>query len=295
MPVFADGRRGVHLNVDQVSTVPNGARSSIPVLDESSGPWAGRTLIRPAVPETTGAFSVAELVTARTACNRAISTYRRVDAARFPVIDLALRQALNGGSEEKLDQEFDRGGRRAVDRDESRRTHAAAAVTTFATYLSSVRHLGASTAGMRRRSRTCGSVMGSATYAHAGNVSTAATNADYSALRRTRPARRAASACRRTSRRWRQPSNRTRSSGSACTTARYWQVLWQGVTILVPLDEITKAKTGEVAHHGDPAGRDEDPPGGVVLQAGNVSTPRRRRLCRCKCCRRSGLRCGRQG
>ena len=78
------------------------ARWPIPVLDQRptvGGPHTDSS----AVDETTGSFSSSLLTPGRV---QASYFYRRTDAARFPVIDLALRQALNGGLEEKLDQEL---------------------------------------------------------------------------------------------------------------------------------------------------------------------------------------------
>ena len=105
--------------------------------------------------------------------------YRRVDAARFPVIDLALRQALSDGLEEKLDQELIAGAA-GLFTGTNLSAHAAASVTSFATYLSEFAHarVDGRHASALADVRT---VMGSATFAHAGNQYRS-TNADYSAL-----------------------------------------------------------------------------------------------------------------
>ena len=52
------------------------------------------------VPETDSTFDADLLAPERI---QASSMYRRVDAARFPGMDAALRMALNAGLEEKLD------------------------------------------------------------------------------------------------------------------------------------------------------------------------------------------------
>ena len=117
--------------------------------------------------------------------------YKRVDAARFPVIDLALRQALNGGLEEKLDQELI-AGTEGLLTGTNLANHAAAAVTTFASYLSAFGHsrvdgrYAAALSDVR-------AIAGSATYAHMGNQYRS-NNADYSALDSHSTRKRAASA-----------------------------------------------------------------------------------------------------
>ena len=58
------------------------------------------------VPETDSTFDSDLLAPERI---QASSMYRRVDAARFPNMDSALRMALNSGLEEKLDYEVLRG------------------------------------------------------------------------------------------------------------------------------------------------------------------------------------------
>ena len=67
---------------------------------------ADRTATRPDVPETDSTFDADLLAPERV---QASTMYRRVDAARFPNMDSALRMALNSGLEEKLDFEILRG------------------------------------------------------------------------------------------------------------------------------------------------------------------------------------------
>ena len=209
MPVFAAGV-GAFIGADR-PTVPAGT-VAYPVLDQRpdvGGPHTDSS----AVDETTGSFSSSLLTPGRI---QASYFYKRVDAARFPVIDLALRQALNGGLEEKLDQELI-AGTEGLLTGTNLPNHAAAAVTTFASYLSAFGHsrVDGRYASALADVRT---VMGSGTYAHAGNAYRS-NNATTARLTHS-TARRAAFACPRTSRPWRA-TNRTRSSGSVCTTGRY--------------------------------------------------------------------------
>ena len=172
LPVFAAGV-GAFLGADR-PTVAAGL-VAFPVLDQRpdvGGPHVDST----AVDETTGSFSSSLLTPGRI---QASYFYKRVDAARFPVIDLALRQALNGGLEEKLDQELI-AGTEGLLTGTNLANHAAAAVTTFAAYLSAFGHsrvdgrYAAALSDVR-------AVVGAPTYAHMGNQYRS-NNADYSAL-----------------------------------------------------------------------------------------------------------------
>ena len=132
MPVFAAGV-GAFLGASR-PTIPSGT-VAYPVLDQRpdvGGPHTDSS----AVDETTGSFSSSLLTPGRV---QASYFYRRVDAARFPVIDLALRQALNAGLEEQLDQELI-AGTEGLLTGTNLANHAAAAVTTFASYVSAFGH-----------------------------------------------------------------------------------------------------------------------------------------------------------
>ena len=233
MPVFASGV-GAFLGASR-PTVPSGT-VAYPVLDQRpdvGGPHDDST----AVEETTGSFSSELLTPGRV---QASYFYRRIDAARFPVIDLALRQALNGGLEEKLDQELI-AGTEGLLTGANLANHAAAAVTSFALYMSQFGHArvdgryASALADVR-------AVVGSGTYAHAGNQYRS-NNADYSALdaldRKTGGVRVSAHV----------PAVASNKQNAVVRLGQHdravLQVLWDGVTI-VP-DEITKVKTGEVA------------------------------------------------
>ena len=233
MPVFAAGV-GAFIGADRPTVAA--ALVAFPILDDRpdvGGPHTDST----AVDETTGSFSSSLLTPGRV---QASYFYKRTDAARFPVIDLALRQALNGGLEEKLDQELI-AGTEGLLTGTNLANHAAAAVTTFAAYVSAFGH---ARVDGRYASGACGRAgrHGRATYAHAGNQYRS-NNADYSALdaldRKTGGVRVSAHV----------PAVASHKQNAVIRLghARPGGIagLWDGVT-LVP-DEITKAKTGEVA------------------------------------------------
>ena len=233
MPVFAAGI-GAFIGADR-PTVDAGT-VAYPVLDQRptvGGPHTNSA----AVDETTGSFSSELLTPGRI---QASYFYKRVDAARFSSLDLALRQALNGGLEEKLDQELI-AGTDGLLTGTNLPAHAAAAVTAFAAYLSAFGHsrVDGRYAAALSDVRT---VMGSATYAHAGNQYRS-DNADYSALdaldKKTGGVRVSAHV----------PAVASHKQNAVIRLGQHdravLQVLWDGITI-VP-DEITKVKTGEIA------------------------------------------------
>ena len=233
MPVFSLGV-GAFIGADR-PTVDAGT-VAYPVLDQRpsvAGPHSDST----SVDETTGSFSSELLTPGRI---QASYFYKRVDAARFASLDSALRQALNGGLEEKLDGELI-AGTEGLLTGTNLANHAAAAVTSFALYLAQFGHsrvdgrYAASLADVR-------SVMGSATYAHMGNQyrSTTVDNSALDAIdRKTGGVRVSAHVPAAAS----NKQNALVRLGSADRAVL--QVLWDGVS-LVP-DEITKVKSGEVA------------------------------------------------
>ena len=101
-PVFANGA-GAFLGISR-PVVAQGD-SVYPVLatrPDVGGPHSDSS----DVPETDSTFDADLLAPERV---QASTMYRRVDAARFPGMDAALRMALNSGLEEKLDYEVLRG------------------------------------------------------------------------------------------------------------------------------------------------------------------------------------------
>ena len=234
MPVFSRGI-GAFIGADR-PTVDAGL-VAYPILDQRptvGGPHTDST----EVAETTGSFSSDLLTPGRI---QASYYYRRVDAARFPSIDMALRQALNGGLEEQLDFELIAGASGLFAGTNLSANAAGATVTSFAEYLSLFGHarvdgrMAASLADVR-------TVTGSATFAHMGG-SYRSNNADYSVIdafdSKTGGVRVSAHVPAVTS------HKQTALIRLGSHDRAVIQVLWDGIT-LVP-DEITKVKTGEVA------------------------------------------------
>ena len=114
-PVFSNGA-GAFLGIDRPTVAASDA--VYPVLatrPDVGGPHSDSS----DVPETDSTFNADLLAPERI---QASSMYRRVDAARFPNMDSALRMALNSGLEEKLDYEVLRGVRGSADRIEARQS-----------------------------------------------------------------------------------------------------------------------------------------------------------------------------
>ena len=160
-PVFATGA-GAFLGIDRPS-VPQG-QAVYPILSSRptvGGPHAGSD----DVGDTTGAFDADLLPPKRI---QASFIYRRSDSMQFGNMDSALRMALNGGLQEKLDLDAIAGtaglltGTNLPDHDVS-------AVTSFANYLSLF--LFNRVDGRYAESKSDIRVlMGAPTYAHAGSV-----------------------------------------------------------------------------------------------------------------------------
>ena len=276
LPVFAAGV-GAFLGADR-PTVAAGL-VAFPILDDRpdvGGPHTDSS----AVDETTGSFSSSLLTPGRI---QASYYYKRVDAARFPVIDLALRQALNGGLEEQLDHELITGTEGLLTGTKLA-NHAASAVTTFASYLSAFGHsrVDGRYASALADVRT---VAGSATYGHMGNAYRS-NNADYSALdaldRKTGGVRVSAHVPAVASSHKQNAVIRLGMHDRAVL-----QVLWDGVTYRFQTKS-RKIKNRGNRYHGDPVGRHEDPPGVEFPQAGNAARGVGARHA-VTCCRRSWL------
>ena len=236
LPVFAAGV-GAFLMATR-PTVPAGDLA-YPILDGRptiGGPHTDST----SVDETTGSFSSSLLQPERLS---AAYTYKRTDAARFSALDSSLRSALNAGLEERLDHQLIAGAAGLL-RGTNLPNHAAgAAATAFADYLAQFGHarVDGRYASALADVRT---VMGSATYAHAGNQYRS-TTADYSALdaldRKTGGVRVSAFVPDVAS----SKQNAVIRLGSADRAVV--QPIWEGVTILVSEAETALARKGEIA------------------------------------------------
>ena len=236
LPVFAAGV-GAFLMASR-PTVPAGDLA-YPILDQRptvGGPHTDST----AHDETSGTFSSSLLQPARLSASY---SYKRTDSARFPMLDSSLRQALNSGLEERLDHQL-LAGAEGLLRGTNLPNHAAGATATaFADYLEMFAHgrvdgrYAAALADVR-------SVVGSATYAHAGNQYRS-TTADYSALdaleKRTGGVRVSAHVPDVAS----SKQNAVIRMGSHDRAVV--QPIWEGVTILVSEAETALARKGEIA------------------------------------------------
>ena len=160
-PVFATGA-GNFLGIDR-PTVAMG-QAVYPVL--TSRPTVGGPHVGSAdVGDTTGAFSADLLPPKRI---QASFIYRRTDAMQFSGMDSALRMALNGGLQEKLDYEAI-GGTSGLLTSTNLPDHDVSAVTSFANYLSRFLY-GRVDGRYAEQKNDIRILMGAPIYAHAGSV-----------------------------------------------------------------------------------------------------------------------------
>ena len=170
-PVFANGA-GSYLSISR--PVVAAGDSVYPVLStrpDVGGPHSDSS----DVPETDSTFDADLLAPERI---QASSMYRRVDAARFPGMDAALRMALNAGLEEKLDYEVLRGTEGLLTGSKLA-NHNKSGETTHAQYLSQF-CFGRVDGRFAAEQGDLKVLMGAGTYGHAG--STYQTNPHMSAL-----------------------------------------------------------------------------------------------------------------
>ena len=178
--------------------------------------------------------------------------YRRVDAARFPGMDAALRMALNSGLEEKLDYEVLRGSRGTSDRLEANSLitiNLARPLMPSISLSSASRSVDGRYASEQSDLRV---LMGSGTYAHAG--STYQTNPHLSALDALMakvPVRVSAHVPDVAS----TKQNNVIRLGSRID---YVQPLWNNITVIV--DEVTGSGKGEIEVTAVLSDEHEDPP-----------------------------------
>ena len=170
-PVFASGA-GAFLGITRPTVAAGDA--VYPVLatrPDVGGPHADSS----DVPETDSTFDADLLAPQRI---QASSMYRRVDAARFPTMDSALRMALNSGLTEKLDYEVLRGVEGLLTGSKLA-NHNKSGETTHAQYLSQF-CFGRVDGRFAAEQGDLKVLMGAGTYGHAG--STYQTNPHLSAL-----------------------------------------------------------------------------------------------------------------
>ena len=151
-----------------------------------------------------------------------------MDAIRFPAMDPALRQALNGGLEEKLDYEVIAGANGLLT-GANLANHNVAAVTAFADYISRFGYarvdgrFAAELGDLR-------TVAGAGTYGHMGSVYRS-NNADYSVVDSLMAKTAGVRVSAHVPAVWRR-TNRTASSGWGLRRDMV-QPVWQAVTIIV--------------------------------------------------------------
>ena len=228
-PIFASGA-GAYLGISRPVVAQGDA--VYPVLatrPDVGGPHSDST----DVPETDSTFNSELLAPERI---QASTMYRRVDAARFPTMDSALRMALNSGLEEKLDYEVLRGTEGLLTGSKLA-NHNKSGETTHAQYLSQF-CFGRVDGRWAAEQSDLKVLMGSGTYAHAG--STYQTNPHMSALDALMakvPVRVSANI----------PAVASTKQNNVIRLGMridYVQPMWMGITIVV--DEVTLSGKGEI-------------------------------------------------
>ena len=228
-PVFSSGA-GAYLGITR-PTVAAGD-SVYPVLatrPDVGGPHSDST----DVPETDSTFDSDLLAPERV---QASTMYRRVDAARFPNMDSALRMALNSGLTEKLDYEVLRGVEGLLTGSKLA-NHNKSGETTHAQYLSQF-CFGRVDGRFAAEQGDLKVLMGAGTYGHAG--STYQTNPHMSAL----DALMAKIPVRVSAHIPAVASTKQNNVIRLGMRSDYVQPMWMGVTIIV--DEVTGSGKGEI-------------------------------------------------
>ena len=228
-PVFSNGA-GAFLGIDRPTVAASDA--VYPVLEtrpDVGGPHSDSS----DVPETDSTFNADLLAPERI---QASSMYRRVDAARFPNMDSALRMALNSALEEKLDYEVFRGTEGLLTGSKLA-NHNKSGETTHAQYLS--QFCFARVDGRYAAEQGDLKVlMGSGSYAHAGSTYQATPHLSaLDALMAKVPVRVSAHV----------PAVASTKQNNVIRLGMrsdYVQPMWMGVTIIV--DEVTGSGKGEI-------------------------------------------------
>ena len=228
-PVFANGA-GAFLGITR--PVVGSGDAVYPVLStrpDVGGPHSDSS----DVPETDSTFDADLLAPERI---QASSMYRRVDAARFPSMDSALRMALNAGLEEKLDYEVLRGTEGLLTGSKLS-NHNKSGETTHAQYLSQFCFARVDGRWAAEQS-DIKVLMGSGTYAHAGSTyQTSPYLSALDALMAKVPVRVSANV----------PDVASTKQNNVIRLGMrsdYVQPIWMGVTIIV--DEISGSGKGEL-------------------------------------------------
>ena len=228
-PVFASGA-GAFLGITRPTVAAGDA--VFPVLStrpDVGGPHSDST----DVAETDSTFNADLLAPERI---QASSVYRRVDAARFPGMDSALRMALNSGLEEKLDYEVLRGTEGLLTGSKLS-NHNKSGETTHAQYLSQF-CFGRVDGRYAAEQSDIKVLMGSGTYAHAGSTYQATPHLSaLDALMAKVPVRVSANV----------PDVASTKQNNVIRLGMrsdYVQPMWNNITIIV--DEISGSGTGQI-------------------------------------------------
>ena len=231
LPVFASGS-GAFLGIDRPSVPPG--QSVFPVLT-SRPAVGGPTALSTDQPDTTGAFDSALLPPLRIS---AAFIYRRTDAMQFVSMDSALRSALNGGLQEKLDYEAIAGDDGLLNGTNLPNNNVSA-ITTFAHYLSLFLY-GRVDGRYAEQKNDIRVLMGAPTYAHAGSVyQSSAYKSALSVLEQDSGGVRVSAHVPAVSN-----SNKQNAVVRLGMRRDAVQPIWSAITII--LDEVTKSGAGEI-------------------------------------------------
>ena len=234
-PVFASGD-GAFLGIER-PTVPVGD-AAYPVLSTMpsvKGPFTG---------SDNAAQTDAEFVATNLSPERlqASFSYRRTDAARFAGLDAALRLALNGGLQEKLDQQAIEGTDGLLTGTNLPNNNVSA-VSTFALYLSGLLY-GRVDGRFARTPSDVKMIVGAPTFAHA-SAAYKGNNSDESGVERLQEKSGGLMVSAHVPDVSGNKQNALIRLGMERGAAT--QPLWQGVSLVV--DEFTRAAYGEIIVH----------------------------------------------
>ena len=234
-PVFASGD-GAFLGIERpVVPVGDAAYPVLSTVPSVKGPFSDSS----EAAQTDATFVANSLAPERL---QASFSYRRTDAARFAGLDASLRLALNGGLQEKLDQQAINGSDGLLNSTNLSNNNVSA-VTTFALYLSGL--LYGRVDG--RYARTPGDVrmiVGQGTFTHASGAFKG-NNSDESGVERLQEK----SGGLRVSAHVPDVASSKQNSLIRLGMERgaAVQPMWQGVSLIV--DEFTRAAHGEIIVH----------------------------------------------
>ena len=234
-PVFASGD-GAFLQIER-PTVPVGdaAYPVLSTLPSVKGPFTDST----EAAQTDAEFVANNLSPERL---QASFSYRRTDAARFAGLDASLRLALNGGLQEKLDQQAIEGTDGLLTGSNLPHNNVST-ITTFALYLSGLLY-GRVDGRFARTPGDVRMIVGQGTFAHASGAYKG-NNSDESGVERLQEKSGGLMVSAHVPDVASNKQNALIRLGSERGAAV--QPMWQGVSLVV--DEFTRAAHGEIIVH----------------------------------------------